>query len=102
VALVAAELASQRRPELDVIAVLERRGWGAMLLPPAWYPDETARQLLDQIAEHVHEFARHGYRLAVIGAREGLVEAIQNVGAELPASIDPASDSELEAFLDRA
>jgi hypothetical protein len=97
VALVAAEV---REPgSLDVIGVLERCGWGAMLLPPEWYPEETARALLDQIAEHVHEFTRHDYKLALIGGRAGLPEALQRVGLELPAAIDPATEPDLEAFL---
>jgi hypothetical protein len=97
VALVAAEL--EEAGSVDAIAVLERCGWGVMLLPPAWYPEPTARDLLDQIAEHVHEFARQRYKLALIGSRAGVAEALQRVGIELPAAIDPKSDQDLEAFL---
>jgi len=97
VALVAAEL--EQRPSLDVIGVLERCGWGVMLLPPLWYPEPTARVLLDQVAEHVHEFARQCYKLALIGERAGLREALDRVAAEVPAAIDPVTDPELESFL---
>jgi hypothetical protein len=97
VALVAAEL--EEDASVDVIAVLERSGWGVMLLPPTWYPDDTARELLDQIAEHVHEFTRQRYKLALVGGRAGLSEALQRVGIELPAAIHPINEQELEAFL---
>ena len=97
VALVAAE--ARESGSLDVLAVLERCGWGAMLLPPSWYPAETARALLDQAAEHVYEFARHGYRLALIGARPGLREALERVGLQPPPAIDPVSEAELSAYL---
>lgn len=96
VALVAAEAQTE---SLDVIGVLERRGWGAMLLPPAWYPEDTARALLDQVAEQLHEFASHDYTLALIGSRAGLSEALSRVGLEPPKAIDPASEDELEGFL---
>lgn len=97
VALVATEIDERR--SLDVIGVLDRCGWGVMLLPPAWYPESTARILLDQIAEHVHEFARQRYRLALVGDRAGLQEALDRVGTERPAAIDPVTGEELESFL---
>jgi len=97
VALVAAEL--EEADSVDVIAVLERSGWGVMLLPPTWYPDDAARELLDQVAEQVHEFARQRYRLALIGSRSGLSEALHRVGVEMPAAIDPVNEQALEAFL---
>src|SRR5204863_8008189 len=29
----------------DVLKVLERAGWGAIVLPPTWYPDEVLAEL---------------------------------------------------------
>jgi hypothetical protein len=97
VALVAAEI--EQRPSLDVIGVLDRCGWGVMLLPPAWYPEQTARVLLDQVAEHVHEFARQRYRLALVGDRAGLQEALDRAGVQRPAAVDSITGEELESFL---
>jgi hypothetical protein len=98
VALVAGELLNSTTG-VDVLAVLQREDWGAIQLPAAEYPDDVAGPLLEQVAEQSEEFFRHGYRLAVVGSRAGLAEALARYRVpELP-QIDPASEDELRAFL---
>ena len=99
VALVAGELINPGADGVDALAVIEQEGWGAMQLPAADYPDEVAAPLLDQVAEQAEEFARHGYRLVLIGDRAGLAEALARHGVPEPPSIDPAGEDELRAFL---
>ncbi|MDX6552519.1 MAG: hypothetical protein QOH74_1007 [Gaiellales bacterium] len=99
VALVAGELLNPQDGGLDALAVLQQEDWGAIQLPAAEYPDEVAGPLLDQAAEQADEFARHGYRLAVVGHRAGLTEALDRYGVPLPPTIDPASAEELRRFL---
>ena len=99
VALVAGELINPGADGVDALAVIEQEGWGAMQLPAADYPDEVAAPLLDQVAEQAEEFARHGYRLVLIGERAGLAEALARHGVAEPPSIDPAGEDELRAFL---
>ena len=71
VALVAGELLNPAAGDVDALAVLEQEEWGAIQLPSAEYPDDVAGPLLEQVAEHVEEFARNGYTLAVIRGRAG-------------------------------
>jgi hypothetical protein len=98
VALVAGELLNGTTG-VDALAVLQQEDWGAIQLPAGDYPDEVAAPLLEQVAEQTDEFSRHGYRLAVVGGRSGLAEALAAYGiAELP-QIDPASEDDLRAFL---
>jgi hypothetical protein len=100
VALVAAELVNPAPGALDALAVLERNGWGVMALPAAWYPDDVAAPLLDQLAEQVDEFARHGYDVVLVGTRAGLGDALAKLGREPPPTLEePVDESELEAFL---
>lgn len=99
VAVVADEFVNPAAGGLDALAVMERAGWGVVQLPPAWYPDDVAAGLLEQVAEHVEEFARHGYDVVLVGARQGLAEALAVAGAALPETIEPGSEAELEAFL---
>ena len=99
VALVADELVNPAPGGVDVLAVLEHSGWGAIQLPPVWYPDDVAAPLLNQVAEHVDEFARHGYKVVLIGARAGLTEALAALRLEVPDAIVPDNASELQAFL---
>ncbi len=97
VALVADEY--MNAPQVDALAVLHAEDWGVIQLPSREYPDAVARPLLEQAAEQADEFARHGYRLAVVGERAGLDAALEPFGlAALPA-IAPASADELQAFL---
>jgi hypothetical protein len=99
VALVADEFVNPAPGGLDALAILADADWGAIQLPPLWYPDEVAAQLLEQVAEHVEEFVRHRYDVVVVGARRGLAEALAALGVDLPDGIAPAAEDELRAFL---
>jgi hypothetical protein len=102
VALVQSELVNPAAGGLDALAVLEEAGWGAIQLPAADYPDEVAGPLLEQAAEQAEEFARNGYRLALIGQRRGLDAALARYGLSEPPAIDPESAQQLHDFLARA
>jgi hypothetical protein len=100
VALVAAELINPPPGGLDALAVIERNGWGVMALPADWYPDDVAGPLLEQVAEQVDEFARHGYDVVLVGARAGLDAALARLGRDRPPALQtPHDEAELEAFL---
>jgi hypothetical protein len=99
VALVSGELLNPAPGALDAMPVLVEEDWGAIQLPAADYPADVAAPLLDQAAEQAEEFARHGYRLAVVGGHEGLAEALERHGVQPPPQIDPTSASELRSFL---
>ena len=66
-------------------------------LPAADYPDEVAGPLLEQAAEQAEEFARHGYRLALVGHHAGLQPALDRYGLG-----DPACDRSARARSDSA
>lgn len=83
----------------DVIGVLERCGWGAILLPPDWYGDSVATPLLTQIAEQVSEFISHGYDVVLIGERTGLAKALNAAGVSPRDAMSPGDDPGLERFL---
>ena len=99
VALVADEFVNPPADGLDALAILTDEGWGAMQLPPAWYPEAVAGPLLEQVAEHAEEFARHGYDVVLVGDRAGLDDALRTVGLEAPPSVNPTTADELRAFL---
>ena len=99
VALVASELVNPSGDGIDALAVIEQEGWGAMQLPAADYPDEVAAPLLDQVAEQTEEFARHGYKLALVGSRAGLEQALERYGLAVPPAIEPDAADQLRAFL---
>ena len=99
VALVADEFVNPPPGGLDALAVLAGENWGAIQLPPAWYPDDVAGPLLDQIAEHVEEFVRHDYDVVRVGDRAGLAQALGALGVASPATIAPLTEDELRAFL---
>lgn len=99
IALVADELVNPAADGTDALEVLREEDWGVIQLPPAWYPEDVAAPLLEQIAEHVEEFARHGYQLVLVGTRPGLEDALRQARLELPDTVQPDSADELRAFL---
>ena len=99
VALVASGLVNPSPGGIDALAVLEQEDWGVLQLPAADYPDEVAAPLLDEVAEQTGEFARHGYRLAIVGACTGLDEALARHGVASLLRIEPSTADELRAFL---
>jgi hypothetical protein len=99
IALVADELVNPAAGGFDTLNVLHQGDWGAIQLPPSWYPDDVSAPLLEQIAEHVEEFARHGYQIVLLGERPGLEEALGRVGISLPDAAQPRSVDELREFL---
>lgn len=99
VAVVADELVNGGAAGVDLLAVLDRSGWGVIALPPAWYDAALASPLLEQIAEHVQEFHRHGYGLVQIGERDGLDAAIEAVGIPPLERIRAREPAELAAAL---
>ena len=99
IALVADELVNPPADGVDALEVLREEDWGVIALPPAWYPEDVAAPLLEQVAEHVEEFARHGYQLVLVGARAGLEDALRHARLELPDVVRPQSADELRAFL---
>ena len=99
IALVASELVNPETGGLDALAILAAAGWGVIQLPAAWYPDDVAAPLLEQVAEEVDEFARHGYDVVQVGDRAGLHDALARLHLEPPPTIAPATADELHAFL---
>lgn len=83
----------------DLLAAFERLGWGVIVLPASWYPEDVAGPLLAAVADQVHEFSRHGYALALVGERSGLEPALAAVGLELPPRVAATSAAALEAGL---
>jgi ornithine cyclodeaminase/alanine dehydrogenase len=63
------------------------------------YAADVAGLLLEQAAEQGEEFARNGYRLALIGRRRGLDAALARYGLAEPQTIEPESAQELRDFL---
>ena len=99
VAVVDHQLANGPPRGLDLVEVLQRLRWGMIVLPATWYPPEVAAELLIQVAEHVEEFVRHGYDVVCVGCATGLAEPLASLGVEMPDTITPARDAELEEFL---
>jgi hypothetical protein len=97
VAVVASELVNG---DLDVLTVLERAGWGAIVLPPEWYPEDVANELLVQCAEQTEEFVRHGYRVVCVGSCERLFAPLGELGVEPPHVITARTKDELSRRLD--
>ena len=99
IALVADDLVNPEADGFDALEVLRQEDWGVIQLPPAWYTQDVAAPMLEQVAEHVEEFARHGYRIVLVGNRPGLADALSRVGVGLPNSAQPKSADELRGFL---
>jgi hypothetical protein len=101
VAVVADELLNDNAAGFDVLGVIDRAGWGVVALPPAWYCPDLAGPLLEHVAEHVEEFARHGYAIVLIGERDGLGEALGHVGVPMPERVQAQDAEQLAAELAR-
>jgi hypothetical protein len=101
IAVVGDELANSATSGFDVLEVLQRAGWGAIVLPPAWYPDEVLADLLVQFAEQVEEFLRHGYDVVCLGSCEALAGPLAQLGVAMPASLARVDKRELSSFLCR-
>lgn len=100
VALVAAELVNPGPGGVDALGVLDAAGWGVVQLPAAWYDDDVAAPLLEQVAEMADEFIRHGYDVVVVGERAGLAEALGALGHPLPPALPaPRDAAAVQAFL---
>ena|SRR5437588_8035028 len=98
IAVVASELVNDEA--LDVMGVLERYGWGAIVLPPEWYARDVQTELLVQFAEHIEEFARHGYDVVCIGSCQELAGPLNALGVRMPDAVRPDAEEELARFLE--
>jgi hypothetical protein len=99
VALVADRYVNPGPGQFDGLAVLAATGWGAMQLPDDAYPAEVAGPLLAEVAEQAEEFWRHGYDLVLVGQRDGLSEALAQVGLAVPDGVIPQTTGQLRDFL---
>ena len=109
VAVCADALVNPEPGGLDALAVCAREGFGVMQLPATWYPEEVAAGWLEQVAEQLDEYLRHGYAVVLVtsardGAgtrqREALAAALAAIGHELPPEHASTGDAgALEAFL---
>lgn len=64
---------------------LEAAGFGAIQLPPAGLEPAVVSAWLEQVAEHVAEFRRHGYEVVLAGDgtnEEELVARLGELGVE--------------------
>ena len=68
VAVVADSLLEQLLPEL------QQEGYGIIQLPPAGLPGEVASEWLEQVAEHVQEFAHEIVPLLASGTIRALID----------------------------
>jgi len=100
VAVVPDDLVNGGDAGFDVLTVLEQAGWGAIVLPPAWYPADLTANLITQFAEHIEEFVRHGYDVVCLGACDGLAAPLAGLGVPALESVMPASADELREFLE--
>jgi hypothetical protein len=94
---------------LDGLAVCARAGFGVMQLPATWYPEEVAAGWLEQVAEQLDEYLRHGYAVVLvtragedagIRQRTAFAAALAAIGHELPPEHESTGDADaLESFL---
>jgi hypothetical protein len=98
-AVVPDELVNDGTLDFDVLQVLEQAGWGAIVLPPTWYPAELTVDLLTQFAEHVEEFVRHGYDVVCVDSCEPLAAALAELGTAMPDAIAATGSDELSRSL---
>ena len=94
---------------LDALAVCARAGFGVMQLPATWYPEEVAAGWLEQVAEQLDEYLRHGYDVVLVTRagdpageqqRVALGAALRAIGHDLPPEHASEGDADaLEEFL---
>jgi hypothetical protein len=94
---------------LDALAVCARTGFGVMQLPATWYPEEVAAGWLEQVAEQLDEYLRHGYAVVLVtcagdeaGVRQrtALAAALGAIGHGLPPEHESGGEAgALESFL---
>jgi hypothetical protein len=80
-----------------------------MQLPATWYPDDVAAGWLEQVAEQLDEYLRHGYAVVLltiagdadaVRQRAALADALAAIGHELPPVFESTGDAAaLEEFL---
>ena len=109
VAVCADALVNPEPGGLDALAVCQRAGFGVMQLPATWYPDDVVAGWLEQVAEQLDEYLRHGYAVVVVTRardaagtrqRKALAAALAAIGHELPPEHRSSGDADaLEAFL---
>jgi hypothetical protein len=99
VAVVPDALANPQDGCVDALGVLARAGWGTILLPPAWYPPDARAPLLEQAAEHIEEFTRHGYRVVCVGDCSELTAPLAALGATVPPAVPAGSEAALQRAL---
>jgi hypothetical protein len=109
VAVCADALVNPEPGGLDALAVCQRAGFGVMQLPATWYPDEVAAGWLEQVAEQLDEYLRHGYAVVLVTRagdadaprqRAALAAALAAIGHELPPEHESDGDADaLEEFL---
>ncbi len=94
---------------LDALEVCRRTGFGVMQLPATWYPDDVSAAWLEQVAEQLDEYLRHGYAVVLVTRagdaagdkqRTALGAALKAIGHELPPEHASEGDADaLEEFL---
>ena len=109
VAVCADALVNPEPGGLDALAVCARAGFGVMQLPATWYPEEVAAGWLEQVAEQLDEYLRHGYAVVLVtcagnadGPRQrvALAAALAAIGHDLPPEHESDGDADaLEEFL---
>jgi hypothetical protein len=109
VAVCADALVNPEPGGLDALAVCARAGFGVMQLPATWYPEEVAAGWLEQVAEQLDEYLRHGYAVVLVtragdadGPRQraALAAALAAIGHDLPPEHESDGDADaLEQFL---
>jgi DNA-binding transcriptional LysR family regulator len=109
VAVCADVLVNPESGGLDALAVCARAGFGVMQLPATWYPEEVAAGWLEQVAEQLDEYLRHGYAVVLVtragdadGPRQrtALAAALAAIGHGLPPEHESDGDADaLEEFL---
>ena len=99
IAVVPDELVNDGASGFDVLEVLEQSGWGAIVLPPSWYPAQLANDLMTQFAEHIEEFVRHGYDVVCVGSCTSLADPLKELGVAMPDTVAASGADELSRDL---